>query len=78
MHRIGTPAALFIWRSPDGFLETFYHTPQDTVVENISPERMQIALETVGAAVFDLIRKEIPALERSRIRAGPIETNSLE
>jgi carbonic anhydrase len=32
----------------------------------------------VGAAVFDLIRKEIPALERSRVRAVPNETNPLE
>jgi hypothetical protein len=30
---------------------------------------MQSALEIVGAAVFDLVRKEVPALERSRVRA---------
>lgn len=27
-------------------------------------------LEIVGAAVFDLIRKQVPALEESQVRAG--------
>ena len=69
-HKVGIPAALFIRVHADGSLENFYHTPQDTLAENISPERMQSALEIVGAAVFDLIRKEIPALDRSRVRTG--------
>jgi hypothetical protein len=70
-HKVGIPAALFIRVRVDGSLENFYHTPQDTLVENISRERMQSALDIVGAAVFDLIRKEVPALENSRVRAGP-------
>jgi aminopeptidase YwaD len=74
-HEVGISAALFIWalvNSEDPlnfYLEDRYHTFQDTVAENISAGRMQSALEIVGAAVFDLIRKEIPALERSRVRA---------
>jgi aminopeptidase YwaD len=83
-HEVGIAAALFIWMNPDGSsiwngsLEKFYHTPQDSLADNISPERMQNALNIVGAAVFDLVRKEVPALERSRVRAAPNETNPLE
>jgi aminopeptidase YwaD len=76
-HNVGIPAANFGFYGVkcevcplDFYLEAFFHTPQDTVAENISPERMQNALDIVGAAVFDLIRKEVPALERSRVRAG--------
>jgi aminopeptidase YwaD len=53
------------------YIEKVYHTPQDTIVENISLERMQNALDIVGAAVFDVVRKEVPALENSRVRAVP-------
>jgi aminopeptidase YwaD len=76
-HEVGIPAALFIWSRVDSedplqfHFEEIYHTPQDTLAENISPERMQSALDIVGATVFDLIRKEVPALENSRVRAGP-------
>jgi aminopeptidase YwaD len=76
-HEVGVPAALFIWMRVDSedplqfYLEEIYHTPQDTLAENISPGRMQSALDIVGAAVFDLIRKAVPALENSRVRAGP-------
>jgi aminopeptidase YwaD len=69
-HNVGIPAALFSrGRGVRFAAEDFYHTFQDTVAENISAERMQSALDIVGAAVFDLIRKEVPALERSRVRA---------
>lgn len=67
-HEVGIPAALFIRVRADGSLEDFYHTPQDTLAENISPQRMQTSLDIVGAAVFDMIRKQVPALERSRVR----------
>jgi aminopeptidase YwaD len=83
-HEVGISAALFIWAlvnagDPLNFYgEDRYHTFQDTVAENISAERMQSALNIVGAAVFDLIRKEVPALERSRVRAVPNEPNPLE
>jgi aminopeptidase YwaD len=77
-HNVGIPAANFGFYGVkcevcpfDFYLEAFFHTPQDTLAENISPERMQSALDIVGAAVFDLIRKEVPALDRSRVRAAP-------
>lgn len=60
---------LFIWMRVDSwdplvyYIEKVYHTPQDTVAENISPERMQTALEVIGSAVFDLARKPVPAWE---------------
>jgi aminopeptidase YwaD len=69
-HNVGIPAAMFSrGRGVRFAAEDFYHTFQDTVAENISAERMQSALDIVGAAVFDLIRKKVPALERSRVRA---------
>jgi aminopeptidase YwaD len=76
-HQVGIPAALFIWMRIDSwdplvyYIEKVYHTPQDTIAENISLERMQNALDIVGAAVFDVVRKEVPALENSRVRAVP-------
>jgi aminopeptidase YwaD len=76
-HEVGVPAALFIrahlrpGNPNDYYLESLYHTPQDTLDENISQVRMQENLEIVSAAVFDLIRKQVPALEKSQIRAAP-------
>jgi aminopeptidase YwaD len=70
-HNRGVPAAMFaLGQNARLDAEDVYHTFQDTVAENISVERMQSALDIVGAAVFDLVRKEVPALERSRVRAG--------
>ena len=71
------PAALFIWMRIDSwdplvyYIEKVYHTPQDTIAENVSLERMQNALDIIGAAVFDVVRKEVPALENSRVRTDP-------
>lgn len=68
-HQRGIPAALFIWMRVDSWdpliydIEKVYHTPQDTIEENISRERMQTALEVIGSAVFDLLRKPQPAQE---------------
>jgi len=76
-YQAGIPAALFIWMRVDSwdplvyYIEKVYHTPQDTIDENVSLERMQNALDIIGAAVFDVSRKEVPALERSRVRANP-------
>lgn len=73
-YQAGIPAALFIWMRIDSwdplvyYIEKVYHTPQDTVVENVSMERMQNALDIIGAAVFDVVRKEVPALENSAVR----------
>jgi aminopeptidase YwaD len=64
-HDVGVPAALFTRT----FTSDAYHQPTDTLV-NISPERLEDAMEITGAAVFDLIRKQVAALEKSRVR-GP-------
>lgn len=64
-HNKGIPAALFIWMTYESTqnyqLEDKYHTPEDTVEENISIERMQIALEIIGQALFDIVQPP-PAL----------------
>jgi len=76
-YQAGIPAALFMWMRVDSwdplvyYIEKVYHTPQDTISENVSLERMQNALDIIGAAVFDVSRKEVPALQRSRVRAIP-------
>ncbi|XKI10925.1 M20/M25/M40 family metallo-hydrolase [Sporosarcina sp. ANT_H38] len=69
-HNAGIPAALFIWMGIDSWdplvyhIEKVYHTPQDTIADNISAERMQSALEIIGAGVFDVVRKDVPGLKR--------------
>jgi aminopeptidase YwaD len=64
-HDVGVPAALFTRT----FTSDAYHQPTDTLV-NISPERLEDAMEITGAAVFDLIRKQVAALEKSRVRGS--------
>ncbi|WP_409271342.1 M28 family peptidase [Neobacillus sp. SCS-31] len=67
-HRAGIPAALFIWMGIDSWdplvyhIEKVYHTPQDTIEDNISAERMKSALDIIGAGLFDVVRKDVPAL----------------
>jgi aminopeptidase YwaD len=68
-HQAGIAAANFIRREPDtGRLEPWYHTPADTIENNISLERLQEAGEIIGSALFDVLRKDTPNLEKSRIR----------
>ncbi|PEN12500.1 M28 family metallopeptidase [Bacillus pseudomycoides] len=63
----GIPAALFIWMGVDSWdpliyhIEKVYHTPQDNVLENISPERMKMALDVIGTGVYDVLQK--PAVQ---------------
>ncbi|MDM5190984.1 M28 family metallopeptidase [Bacillus sp. DX4.1] len=63
----GIPAALFIWMGVDSWypliyhIEKVYHTPQDNILENISPERMKMALEVIGTGVYDILQK--PAVQ---------------
>ncbi|KAB2334549.1 M20/M25/M40 family metallo-hydrolase [Cytobacillus depressus] len=65
-HRAGIPAALFIWMGIDSWdplvyhIEKVYHTPQDTIEDNISAERMQSALDIIGSGLFDVVRKKVP------------------
>ena len=69
-HNAGIPSALFIWMGIDSWdplvyhIEKVYHTPQDTIEDNISEERMQSALEVIGAGLFDVVRKDVPGLKR--------------
>ena len=69
-HNAGIPSALFIWMGIDSWdplvyhIEKVYHTPQDTIEDNISTERMQSALEVIGAGLFDVVRKDVPGLKR--------------
>ncbi|WP_066295614.1 M28 family metallopeptidase [Bacillus sp. FJAT-29937] len=65
-HQAGIPAALFIWMGIDSWdplvyhIEKVYHTPQDTIEDNISAERMQSALDIIGSGLFDVVRKKTP------------------
>lgn len=69
-HNAGIPSALFIWMGIDSWdplvyhIEKVYHTPQDTLEDNISQDRMQSALEIIGAGLFDVVRKDVPGLKR--------------
>ncbi|WP_240035387.1 M28 family peptidase [Neobacillus notoginsengisoli] len=69
-HNAGIPAALFIWMGIDSWsplvyhIEKVYHTPQDTIADNISAERMQSALDIIGSGLFDVVRKDVPALNK--------------
>ncbi|MGU9546159.1 aminopeptidase, partial [Bacillus cereus] len=38
-------------------VEKVFHTPQDTVLENISPQRMQEALEIIGTSLYYFIKR---------------------
>ena len=69
----GIPAGCFIWGDEEGNLEEWYHTPNDTIAMNISLERLQSAGEIVGSALYDVIRKQTPNLERSNTRNTNIE-----
>ncbi|WP_071459758.1 M28 family metallopeptidase [Bacillus massilinigeriensis] len=68
-HRAGIPAALFIWMGVDSWeplvyhIEKVYHTPQDTIADNVSPERMQSALDIIGSGLFDVVRKDVPPVK---------------
>ena len=58
-HERGVAAANFSWRGEGGpaNLEPVYHTPEDTVAGNVSKERLQVSLELIGAATYDLARR---------------------
>ena len=46
-------------------------TSQDTTAENVSLERIPSDLDIIGAALFDVVRKEVPALNNSNVRTVP-------
>ncbi|MEV4318700.1 M20/M25/M40 family metallo-hydrolase [Actinocrispum sp. NPDC049592] len=55
----GIAAGNFSWRGETGpaVLEPTYHTPEDTIAGNVSAERLQVSLELIGAAAYDLLRR---------------------
>ncbi|GIE75031.1 aminopeptidase [Actinoplanes philippinensis] len=50
----GIAAANFSWRGEAGpaLLEPPYHSPEDTIAENISLERLQVSMELIGSAAY--------------------------
>ncbi|MEV6243417.1 M28 family peptidase [Lentzea sp. NPDC051838] len=55
-HEKGMASANFSWRGEGGpaQLEPIYHTPEDTIRDNISLERLQVSLELIGSAAYRL------------------------
>jgi aminopeptidase YwaD len=66
-HDVGIPAVMFATLAADGSngayntgvydLTPFYHTPQDTIEENVSVERLALDLNMIAATTYDFIRK---------------------
>lgn len=67
-HNLGIPAALFI-HTP---LEPWYHTEED-LIDYISKEKMLDVAKIVGSAVYQVARKDTPALERSAVAPVPVD-----
>ncbi|TDE36806.1 M28 family peptidase [Actinomadura sp. 6K520] len=55
----GIAAGNFSWRGGEApsQLEPLYHTPEDTIAQNISLKRLQVSLELVGCAAYDVARR---------------------
>ncbi|QFG23029.1 M28 family peptidase [Actinomadura sp. WMMB 499] len=55
----GIAAGNFSWRGGEApsQLEPTYHTPEDTVDDNISLQRLQVSLELIGCAAYDVARR---------------------
>jgi aminopeptidase YwaD len=51
---IGIDSANFSWRGEESpaLLEPPYHSPEDTIAESISLERLQVSLELIGTATY--------------------------
>ncbi|MEK4893905.1 M28 family metallopeptidase [Bacillus sp. FSL M7-0996] len=62
-HEAGISSALFIWMDVESWnpliyhVEKVFHTPQDTILENISAQRMQDALEIIGTSLYYFIKR---------------------
>ncbi|GAA0587374.1 M28 family peptidase [Actinomadura livida] len=56
----GIAAGNFSWRGDEApsQLEPIYHTPEDTIAQNISLKRLQVSLELVGCAAYDVARRK--------------------
>jgi len=64
----GIPHGGFIWRQPNGLLEPYYHEPEDTIEINFSMEKFEESGRIIGAALYQALRKETPALEKRMIK----------
>ncbi|MFI0449912.1 M28 family peptidase [Actinomadura sp. 6N118] len=55
----GVAAGNFSWRGGESpaQLEPVYHTPEDTVRGNVSLQRLQVSLELIGTAAYDVARR---------------------
>lgn len=55
----GIASGNFTWRGEESpaLLEPPYHSPEDTVARNISMERMQVSLELIAAAMYQVARE---------------------
>jgi aminopeptidase YwaD len=55
----GIASANFSWRGEGApaELEPVYHTPEDTIRGNVSLERLQVSLELIGAAAYEVARR---------------------
>ncbi|QHS22031.1 M20/M25/M40 family metallo-hydrolase [Virgibacillus sp. MSP4-1] len=67
-HEAGIPAALFI-HTP---LEPWYHTDED-LIQYISKEKLKDVGNIIGAAAYQIARKDTPALERANVAPEPVE-----
>ncbi|MFF5262246.1 M28 family peptidase [Actinomadura viridis] len=56
----GIAAGNFSWRGGEApsQLEPIYHTPEDTIAKNISLQRLQVSLELIGCAAYDVARRK--------------------
>lgn len=55
---VGIASANFSWRGEESpaLLEPPYHSPMDTIARNISLERLQVSLELIGCALYEVAR----------------------
>ncbi|BAQ09714.1 predicted aminopeptidases [Bacillus sp. OxB-1] len=67
-HDAGIPSAVFTYAP----LEPEYHQPTDTI-DKISKEKMDNVAKTVAAALYQLARKQTPALDNSNVGPKPVE-----
>ena len=67
-HEGGIPSAAFSYAP----LEPEYHQPTDTI-DKISKEKMENMAKVVSAGVYQIARKDTPALERSKVAPKPVE-----
>ncbi|TMQ93296.1 M28 family peptidase [Actinomadura soli] len=54
----GIAAGNFSWRGNEApsQLEPVYHTPEDTIAQNVSLKRLQVSMEIIGCAAYEVAR----------------------